>query len=119
MATPPSTKGMKIHRPAADAVARLRLMSDVKEKWEKAAKAAGTDLSGWLRRAADAALAGGIESHQAAEAERRALRLELARIGNNLNQIARAVNSKESPHAHALDGIRAELARLNAEVGIR
>jgi hypothetical protein len=98
-----------------DARLAFRLPQDVAEDWRRRAERAGLSLSDFVRRAVDADQITGI----AAPSKRRprrtytpadpALIRNLAWIGNNLNQIARWVNTYKS----GVDSVEL-LAHLNA-----
>lgn len=85
-------------------VARLafRLPDDIAKSWRKKAKDSGTSLSDWVRSKVDAAQVTGIASPAKAPKRRHyapvdpELLRQVALIGNNLNQIARAVNKSEA-----------------------
>lgn len=92
----------------------LRLTADEAARMRARAEASGLSLSAYIRRSA---LDGAPPPAPAAGAgELRALYTELRRIGNNLNQIARAMN------ANGLDGaapaaVRASLSELDRATG--
>ena len=83
---------------------RAQLTPTERAELERAAEAAGTHLSQYvrelcLRRAGDAAVVAGTKRNP----EARALAHELTAIGNNLNQLARIANStKAMPDLHEL-----------------
>lgn len=84
---------------------RIRASQADLAAWERAAHAAGTNRTSWLRSlAAEAATTGQTPGVLAADLAR--LRRELAAIGNNVNQIAHHLNSggHASPQA-ALDAV--------------
>jgi hypothetical protein len=67
-----------------------------RDAWLAAAQAAGLPLASWLREAADAVVLTGVTAADL-RAEIIALRTEIGRgVGNNLNQLARALNT--APH---------------------
>lgn len=114
----------QINRPAAMAnrlattanrhrLLRIRVLPDELARWRAAAEQQGSqNLSGWLRALADQAAACGEDP--------RAWRRDLARLsrdlnaglGNNLNQIARALAAEDADAATA-----EHLARLASELG--
>lgn len=77
-----------------DDLVRLRLPQAMAERWRTAAAATGTpSLSEWLRDAGDAACMSGLDV-PGLRAEIAGLRADLSRgVGNNLNQIAAALNA--------------------------
>lgn len=94
--------------------ASVRLMPDELAAWRSAADAAGLSLSDWLR---DRVGRAAQRSRRTAAADP-ALLAELARIGNNLNQLARLANGAgKLPALVELAGIRAELERLSCTSG--
>jgi Bacterial mobilisation protein (MobC) len=67
-----------------------------RDAWQAAAQAAGLPLASWLREAADAVVLTGVTAADL-RAEIIALRTEIGRgVGNNLNQLARALHT--APH---------------------
>lgn len=98
----------------------LRLPADTATAWRRQAKAAEITLSDWVRRRVD----GGHAVPAAKPRERRRLRTltadpvllrQLAAIGNNVNQIARVLNSvglTPSDHLQLLT----ELAAIQREL---
>ena len=80
-------------RPRRESLLRVRMGVDEHDRWQSAAEAAGhPSLSSWVRALADEAAATGSDG-RAVLAALVALRTDLARgIGNNVNQLARAVN---------------------------
>lgn len=103
---------------------RLRLPQAMADRWKAAAAAMGTpSLSEWLRGAADAACTSGLDV-PGLRTEIAALRTDRARgVGNNLNQIAAALNAGQGADilasgtghdlAVAAAGIAAMRARLD------
>ncbi|MFB9940797.1 MobC family plasmid mobilization relaxosome protein [Gluconobacter oxydans] len=82
--------------------------------WERAAHAAGTNRTSWLRSlAAEAAATGQTPGVLADDLAR--LRRELAAIGNNVNQIAHHLNSggHASPQA-ALDAVETAMLDVSS-----
>jgi uncharacterized protein (DUF1778 family) len=83
---------------------RLQLTPTERAELERAAEAAGTHLSQYvrelcLRRGGEAAVVAGTKR----SSDARALAHALTAIGNNLNQLARVANSaKAMPHLHEL-----------------
>lgn len=79
----------------------MRLPAEVADAWKAAAKAAGRSLSDWIR--AQVAVGGVVVTGKPSPArvpKRRAeaqadpaLVREVAKVGNNLNQVARKLNS--------------------------
>ena len=91
-----------------------------RDAWRTAAVAAGLPLATWLREAADAAALGGTIAADLRD-ELMRLRADLTRgVGNNLNQVARALNvdlkamrhPDDEAHTAALIDAAAELAVL-------
>lgn len=89
-------------KPASDARLAFRLPRAVAEDWRRRAEAAGLSLSDFVRSAVDARQTTGIappgkrrrrRNYTPADPE---LVRQVARIGNNLNQIARWVNIHKS-----------------------
>lgn len=93
----------------------IRVSSSEKQRWQGIAKDRGVSLSELVR-----SLLNGQRSRQPRRLSKidPSLLRELARIGNNLNQIARAANRREPVPAVALlaplIGIDRELAALRA-----
>lgn len=72
----------------------VRLTPGERASWHEAARAAGRGkTAAWVREVVTAHLEGGSSRPAAADAEVARVRAELARIGNNLNQLARQVNA--------------------------
>jgi hypothetical protein len=70
-----------------------------RDAWLGAAQAAGLPLARWLREAADAVVLTGVTAADL-RAEIIALRTEIGRgVGNNLNQLARALHTPRVGHA--------------------
>lgn len=90
-----------------------------REAWRAAAEAADMPLATWLREAADAAAAAGTTAADL-RAEIMALRAEIARgVGNNLNQIARALNTElRANRAAQIAAHEAALAAAAAELRV-
>ena len=98
----------------------LRLPANTAATWRQHAAAAEQSLSDWIRQRVDGAAAVQTEVRR----QRRRLRTltadpellrQLAAIGNNLNQIARVLNSAGlSPGDHI--GLLAELAAIQREL---
>jgi hypothetical protein len=96
-----------------DTCLAFRLPKSVANQWRKRAERAGISLSDFVRRAVDSDQTTGISgpikrrrrNYTPADPE---LIKHLARIGNNLNQIARYVNTKSGVDSVEL------LAQLNA-----
>ena len=91
-----------------------------REVWQAAAKGVDLSLSEWLREAADAAIVAGTTAADL-RAAIVALRTDIGRgVGNNLNQIARALNTDIRsgrradivPHEAALAEAARDLASL-------
>jgi Bacterial mobilisation protein (MobC) len=92
--------------------------SDQREVWREAAGQARMSLSEWLREAADAVVISGTTAADL-RAAIAALRTEIGRgVGNNLNQIARALNTDIragrradcAPHEAALEAAARDVA---------
>lgn len=104
-------------------VARLafRLPDDVAESWRQQAAGSGSSLSDWVRSKVDAAQTTGIASPAKAPKRRHytpvdpELLRHVAMIGNNLNQIARGVNSQNGV---ATIEILASLSSLRQDLSI-
>jgi len=86
--------------PAMSARLAFRLPEHIAQSWRDQAAAAGTSLSDWVRAKVDTAQVTGIaapaklpkrRSYTPADPE---LLRQVAAIGNNLNQLARSVNSR-------------------------
>lgn len=101
----------------------FRLPEQVANDWRKQAGAAGISLSDWLRAKVDVAQTTGIAPPAKAPKRRKytpvdpALLFQVAQIGNNLNQIARHINSRNvsitSVHVLALlTSIRRDLSEM-------
>lgn len=89
--------------------ASIRLAPDELAEWRGQAQAEGLSLSDWLRDRVGSAKPR-VQQSSVADPE---LLAELARIGNNLNQLARVANSTgQVPALGVLAGIRSELDRL-------
>ncbi|MCG3039009.1 MobC family plasmid mobilization relaxosome protein [Streptomyces fenghuangensis] len=92
-----------------EAVIAVRFTSEEKAEIAAAAGRAGVFPAGFLATAGLTAARGrgalprADEQLDAAIDELAALRAQIARVGNNLNQIARACNSGGRPHPGALD----------------
>jgi hypothetical protein len=90
-----------------------------RDAWQAAAQAADLPLASWLREAADAALLTGVIAVDL-RTEIIALRTEIGRgVGNNLNQLARALNTpcvgqvaNAATHAEILATAARDLAAL-------
>jgi hypothetical protein len=90
-----------------------------RDAWQVAAQAAGLPLASWLREAADAAVLTGVTAADL-RAEIVALRTEIGRgVGNNLNQLARALHTPRvgraadaATHAETLATAARDLAAL-------
>ena len=82
-------------RQLRSAIRRIRLTPTESDEWEAAAEADGKTLSDWLRsKVGDTKLfkRHKLTARAAAPVADPALIREVAKIGNNLNQIARAIN---------------------------
>ncbi len=106
---------MPRQKPAADARLAFRLPSSVADDWRRQADRAGVSLSDFLRSAVDQRQTTGIASPGKRPARRTwtpadpELVRQVAWIGNNINQIARWVNTNKS----GIDAVEL-LAHLNA-----
>jgi len=106
---------MPRQKPTADARLAFRLPSAVADDWRRQADRAGLSVSDFVRAAVDAHQATGIASPGKRRTRRNytpadpELVRQLAWIGNNINQLARWVNTQKT-------GIEAVelLAHLNA-----
>ena len=102
---------------------RLRLPEAMADRWRAAAAATGTpSLSEWLRDVADAACTRGFDV-PGLRAEIVAIRADLSRgVGNNLNQIAAALNADAragiapSDTKHDLATVASEIAAMRARL---
>jgi uncharacterized protein YukE len=102
----------------------IRLKGVERRVLDEAAKARGTSPANWIRSLAIVHLARKPQWNGAGEEALRELGRELARIGNNVNQIARAINAAEHtgdypPHQgvavrEAAELIRYEMRRVVA-----
>lgn len=120
---PPARRAGRPARGAAKRTRRvgLSLSVDELEQWEQAAAEDGSgSVARWARDRVASTLGQGFS---ATGGEVAALRADLARVGNNLNQIARALNVAErgGPEGPAtaevlaaVDATRAELAAIRA-----
>ena len=114
-----AAQGMKRReKAAAEKVAHARVTADELAEWRSKAQAAGVTLSELLRQAMRRTRAW---TASAADIERARVR-EIARIGNNLNQLARWANThKAAAEAVAvlaqLRAIEGELAALRRRAG--
>jgi hypothetical protein len=81
-----------------DARLGFRLPPEVAQDWKTRAKASGQSLSDWLRSQIDAKAVTGLPTPSGKKSRDHhngcdpVLIQQLARIGNNLNQVARALN---------------------------
>jgi len=115
-------------KPALDARLAFRLPDDVATDWRKRAAAAGVSVSDWVRAQVDVEQATGV-APRVRRPQRRSfvpadpeLLRHLAAIGNNVNQIARRVNSLSSGVDRVellveLAGIRDELRAIRERQG--
>jgi len=102
----------------------IRLKGEERRALNEAASARGTSPANWVRALAIVHLAKKPQWNTAELAELREVFRELRRIGNNVNQIARALNVAQAtgqypPHQHravqeAADMIRVEMRRVVA-----
>ena len=94
----------------------MSLTEDEHAAWTKAAE--GRGLSAWARDQVTAQLESGRPGDDGKEVAR--LRADLGRMGSNLNQLTRAVNSGQVlAHGELLETVEAtrqELARLRGEL---
>ncbi len=110
-----SEKRQRIH------VARIRLDDAERAKLAERASASGLDVGAYLR--ACALGTAGVRARRRARVDRELLartNADLNRVGNNLNQIAHALNSGRDPPqfvAEAMDELRGVLAALRRVVG--
>ena len=115
-------------RPSLDARLAFRLPKTVAADWRARAAVAGVSLSDWLRLKVDADQATGVAPPGRRPARRSfvpvdpELLRQLAAIGNNVNQIARRVNSLSSGVDRVellveLAGIRDELRAIRQREG--
>ncbi len=102
-------------------VVRMRLDDSEREKLEQRADASGLSIGAYLR--ACALETAGVRARPRAPVDRALLartNADLNRVGNNINQIAHALNSGlEPPHflAHAMEDLRTVLAAIRRAVG--
>ncbi|MBB2997504.1 plasmid mobilization relaxosome protein MobC [Paeniglutamicibacter cryotolerans] len=94
----------------------MSLTEEEHESWTVAA--AGRSLSAWAREQVAAQLEQGQPQNNGSEVAR--LRADLGRVGSNLNQLVRAVNSGHTPGSaellEAVQAAREELARVRGEL---
>ncbi|WP_345279448.1 plasmid mobilization protein [Streptomyces gulbargensis] len=113
--------------PKADAdkrvhVCSVRLNDDEKHRLTEAAAAARTSLPAFLARSGLAAArdadgaAGAIAGERELISEMFAARRHLGHVGNNLNQVARAINSGDRPTDAHLDAVLAAVRRATERV---
>ena len=98
---------------ARSAVVPIRMTTEERERLKEAAKPFGVSLSEFVRRAA---LKRRMPVAAVAEVNRETY-AQLCRVGNNLNQLVRAVN--EGRVAQVDPKILAELKQLIKEVGFQ
>ncbi|WP_314245735.1 MULTISPECIES: plasmid mobilization protein [unclassified Streptomyces] len=112
-------------KPAADKrsyVCSVRLNDDEKHRLATAAAAARTSLPAFLARSALAAArdpehaAGAIAGERELISEIFAARRHLGHVGNNLNQVARAINSGDRPTDAHLDAVLTAVRRATERV---
>ena len=107
-------------RPTAQNPRTRRVSMSLTEEEHAAwtAAAAGRGLSAWAREQVAAQLE--QEQPQGNGAEVAKLRADLGRVGSNLNQLVRAVNSGHAPTStellEAVQATREELARVRSEL---
>jgi len=111
-------------KPALDARLAFRLPATVADDWRTRAAAAGLSLSDWLRVQVDESQRTGMPTPRKRPPRSSFISVDpellrhLAAIGNNLNQVARRVNTARlDPLAQLelqveLHGIRAELRAI-------
>ena len=99
----------------------MSLTEDEHAAWTAAAE--GRGLSAWAREQVTAQLEAEqpqTGKHQGNGAEVAKLRADLGRVGSNLNQLVRAVNSGHAPTStellEAVQATREELARVRSEL---
>ncbi|NYV73322.1 plasmid mobilization relaxosome protein MobC [Streptomyces sp. UH6] len=103
-------------------VCSVRLNDDEKHRLTVAATASGTNLPAFLARSALAAArdperaAGAIAGERELISEMFAARRNLGQAGNNLNQIARAINSGDRPAGTHIDAVLAAVRRATDRV---
>ena len=119
-AAPPVFDPRKAGRPTAQNPRTRRVSMSLTEEEHAAwtAAAAGRGLSAWAREQVSAQLEAGKPRGNGAEVAK--LRADLGRVGSNLNQLVRAVNSGQTvPSAELLEAVqttREELARVRGEL---
>lgn len=96
---------------ARTTTASIRLAPAELASWRASAEAHGLSLSDWLRDQVGAARPRSRPARGRAGTDPRLL-AELARIGNNLNQLARAANSQRLPELVQLQAIEQALREL-------
>lgn len=99
-------------RPAKSAPRKrvsLSLEPDVFEKWQQAA--GEQPVSTWARQQVQASLESESRPAVKGEADYRAFRADLARVGSNFNQLMRAVNSEQVVSSEELKQATEELAK--------
>lgn len=105
----PSSRSPRLRR---DALLRVRADQEDLARWTAAAGGPG-GMSSWVRDTLSQAAVAGTTGQELAS-ELQGIRRELAAWGNNLNQVARALNAGEP--SGDLAGIRARLDDLAGQV---
>lgn len=91
-------------------IIKIRLTAEEKSEMVRRAETEGLTLSGLVRRQV---MAEPITDAHAADLEAyRERSKQIAKVGNNLNQVARAINSGCSPSSEALRDIAQALREL-------
>ncbi len=119
-AQPPVFEPRKGGRPTVENPRTRRVSMSLTEEehaaWSAAAQ--GRGLSAWAREQVAAQLEQDLPPGNGAEVAK--LRADLGRVGSNLNQLVRAVNSGHAPTSaellEAVQATRAELARVRGEL---
>jgi hypothetical protein len=120
-AAPPVFEPRKGGRPTVANPRTRRVSMSLTEEEHAAWSAAAGDrgLSAWAREQVAAQLEQ-EQPHQGSGAEVAKLRADLGRVGSNLNQLVRAVNSGHAPPSaellEAVQATRQELARVRGEL---
>ena len=86
------------NQPLLDQMITLRVSAQTRSEWQARARAAGVPLGDWLRsQIADPAGRRPLPRRKPPPPVDPALLAAIARIGNNLNQLARAANRQQWP----------------------
>ena len=111
-----------VSQPLRDKTLVIRLTADEREDWHMAAACAGRGkTAAWVRDLVSGWIAAGSvrstrEVADAGREERNRWRRELARVGNNLNQLTQTVHVAEADGAAVGFKVAGELERVAAEM---